>query len=86
MLANAVVELGEVPTMKITIPSSELTGFRQSIRHRLQHRSHLMSAHEHSFLLSMEQQMKSSTSFSETQIVWLIRLLDRTLDAGEVIP
>lgn len=69
--------------MKIAISTSELTGFRQQIRHRLRHRAYLLSAHEHSFLLSMEQQMKVVTAFSEKQLEWLIALLDRTLPAGE---
>lgn len=69
--------------MKYALSTSELTGLRQRIRHRLQHRAHLLSAHEHSFLLSIEQQMKTTTSFSDKQLEWLVDLLERTLPAGE---
>lgn len=72
--------------MKFALSTTELSGLRQRIRHRLQDRAHLLSAHEHSFLLSVEQQMKTATSFSDKQLEWLVDLLDRTLDASEVIP
>lgn len=65
-------------TIMITLNSSELTGLRQRVLHRLEKCRHLLTPKEFAFLMSMYEVLASAKGLTERQLKWLLDILERT--------
>lgn len=65
-------------TDRTTLTTSEITGLRQRIAHRLDKRMDKLSPKEIAFLFSMDDWLTTNTWVSSAQGNWLIDILERT--------
>lgn len=62
----------------MALSTSELTGLRCRVRHRLDNRLELLDPREFHFLNQMYEQLATMTSISHAQLEWLLAILERT--------
>lgn len=65
-------------TDRTTLTTSEITGLRQRIAHRLDKRMDALSPKEIAFLFSMDGWLTTNTWVSSKQGNWLLDILERT--------